>query len=110
MLCTEFSNFFTAMTIRHHEELDGLATDVDHGRARPILTLQAVRAGRCIAGAVHFASPSRYLDSARSVVPRLERIHVLMRCIDLVIPNPLIAMSSRRGSTRRGAAVQNRYR
>ena len=31
MLCTEFSNFFTAMTIRHQEELDGLATDVDHG-------------------------------------------------------------------------------
>jgi hypothetical protein len=31
MLCTEFGNFFTAMTIRHHEELDGLATDVDNG-------------------------------------------------------------------------------
>ena len=46
MFCTEFGDLFAAMTIRHHEELDGLATDVSHGRARSILILEDVRVGR----------------------------------------------------------------
>merc|ERR1711965_1193561 len=64
MLCTEIGDFCTAMTIRHHEELDGLATDVGNGRARPILTLQVVRAIRCIAGALHFCEPNPSLQAS----------------------------------------------
>ena len=88
------------MTIRHQEELDGLATDVGHGRARPILTLQVVRAGRCIAGAVHFCEPNPSLQAsdASARLARFGRMHVWMRCIVLVL-HALIAMSSRRGST-----------